>query len=57
MIFKYDTSVEVTERIYNQCRIHLGGVMAVRKEGNKYYVKLMLSTYREAVEQILNQLA
>lgn len=49
----YDTETEVTEKQYHRVVIHCEGIIAHRSEDGKYYIKLLLTKYRDYVLQIL----
>jgi len=52
-ILPYDTETEVTEKQYHKAVIHCEGIIAHRSEDGKYYIKLLLTKYRDYVLQIL----
>ena len=51
---RYDTETEVTQLQYNNIVKHCEGLIAHRSEDGRYYIKLMLTKYRNYVEQWLN---
>lgn len=45
---------EVTKQQYNKCRARLNWLVATRREGEKYFIKLMLGSYNDYLMKGLN---
>lgn len=50
---KYDESIEVTKRQYELIMSRLAGTCAGRQEGEKYFIKLWIMSYKEQVLEII----
>ncbi len=55
-MYKYDTSIEVTEKQMNALTIQATGIVAYRKdkETSKCYIKVLLTRYSNYVKQIID---
>lgn len=53
MEIKYDTPIEVNQKQYNMCMSRYNGICAGRKDGDKYYIKVLFMKYAKDVEQDL----
>jgi len=54
MEIQYNVQIEVTEKQYNLSINRLDGIVAFRKENNKFYIKPLLMKYKKHIESILN---
>jgi hypothetical protein len=57
MEIKYDTPIDVNQKQYNVCMSRHHGICAGRKDGDKYYIKVLFMKYAKDVEKdlLLNQ--
>ena len=46
--------IEVSKEQYNKAKKAFSGIIAHRKDGDKYYIKLMLGKYKDQLEFLLN---
>ena len=53
MEIKYNTPIEVNQRQYNGCMNRHHGICAGRKEGSKYFIKVLLMNYASLVKKDL----
>jgi len=53
MEIKYDTPIEVTQKQYNICMSRHHGICAGRKDGNKYFIKVLFMKYADEVAEVL----
>ena len=51
---EYNVKIEVTEKQYNIARSKLDGIVAFRKENEKFYIKPLLIKYKKLIQSILN---
>lgn len=56
MEIKYDTPIEVNQAQYNVCMSRHKGICAGRKDGDKYYIKVLLMKYADEVKYDLLKL-
>ncbi len=49
----YNTPEEVTEKQYNIVMSKLGGVCAGQRDGEKFYLKLLLTKYKKHVLNLI----
>ncbi len=54
MKLEYDIPEEVTEKQFRALIPRCGGIICGRKEGDKYFIKLWLTKYREHIKKIIN---
>ena len=54
MEIQYNVQIEVTEIQYNKSINRLNGIVAYRKENNRYYIKPLLMQYKKDIKTILN---
>ena len=54
MKIEYNVKIEVTEKQYNLSINRLNGIVAFRKENDKFYIKPLLIQYKKEIEKILN---
>ena len=54
MEIQYNVQIEVTEKQYNLSINRLDGIVAFRKENNKFYIKPLLMKYKKHIQSILN---
>ena len=53
MELKYNTPIEVNQKQYNICMSRHHGICAGRKDGDKYYIKVLLMKYAKDVDRDL----
>jgi hypothetical protein len=53
MKIQYDTPIEVNQKQYGICMTKYHGICAGRKDGDKYYIKVLLMKYAKEVERDL----
>jgi hypothetical protein len=53
MEIKYNTQIEVNQKQYNICMNRYSGICAGRKDGDKYYIKVLLMKYANQVARDL----
>lgn len=53
MEIKYNTSIEVNQKQYGICISKYHGICAGRKDGNKYFIKVLFMKYAKDVERDL----
>lgn len=54
MEIKYNVPIEVDEVQYKRLMTKFSGIIAGRKDGNRYYIKVWLMKYAELVKEELN---
>ena len=53
MDIKYDTPIEVNQKQFNICMSRHHGICAGRKDGDKYYIKVLFMRYAKEVAKDL----
>jgi hypothetical protein len=53
MEIKYDTSIEVSQKQYGICMSRYHGICAGRREGDKYFIKVLFMKFAKDVETYL----
>ena len=51
---EYNVQIEVTKKQYNIAISRLNGIIAFRKDNNKFYIKPLLMKYKKHIQSILN---
>jgi hypothetical protein len=54
MKIEYNVKIEVTEKQYNLSINRLNGIVAFRKENDKFYIKPLLIQHKKEIEKFLN---
>ena len=54
MEIQYNVEIEVTEKKYNLAINRLDGIVAFRKENNRFYIKPFFMKYKQTIQSILN---
>lgn len=55
MKIDYDKPIEVTEKQYHYLMGNFGGIVAGRKENNKFFIKVWLMKYAPLIEDYLTK--
>jgi hypothetical protein len=53
MIIQYNTPIEVNQKQYGVCMTKHQGICAGRKDGDKYYIKVLFMKYAKDVKRDL----
>jgi len=54
MEIQYNVQIEVTEKQYNLEINRLDGIVAFRKENNRFYIKPLWMKYKQIIQSVLN---